>query len=122
LSNLNVYTVCGQLGDARVKGAEGEEGLVTEPRENPALGDLHGDFDLRFVPRFRRPRRQDGGAVVLGELLVRALRAGFVSTGEDDVALERSHTTALVTPLKKAKARAWLAIQLGTCWVRVAWA
>jgi hypothetical protein len=31
-----------------------------------------------------------------------------------------SQTTALVTPPKKAKARAWLAIQSGTCWVRVA--
>jgi hypothetical protein len=34
--------------------------------------------------------------------------------------LSWSHTSAVVTPPKKARARVWLAIQSGTCWVRVA--
>ena len=35
-----------QLGDARVEGGEGEEGLVAEAGEDPPLDDLHGDFDF----------------------------------------------------------------------------
>ena len=48
-----------QLGDPGVQRGQGEEGLVPQPRENPAFGDLHGDFDLRFVAGFRRARRDD---------------------------------------------------------------
>jgi hypothetical protein len=59
-----------------------------QPRQDPALRDLHGDLDLRFVPRFGRPGRQDGGAVVGGELLVGALQAGLIATRHDDAALE----------------------------------
>jgi hypothetical protein len=58
-----------QLGDAGVEGGEGEEGLVPEPGEDPPFGDLDRDFDFRFVPRFRRARGQDDGAVVLGEVV-----------------------------------------------------
>jgi hypothetical protein len=80
-----------QLGDAGIERPEGKEGLVAEPRQDPPLGDLHGHLDLRLVPRAGRPRRQDGGAVVGGEFLVRALQARFVAAGEDDAALELSH-------------------------------
>src|SRR5712691_1693376 len=38
-----------ELGDPRVEGGEGEEGLVPEAGEDPPLRDLHGDFDLRLV-------------------------------------------------------------------------
>jgi hypothetical protein len=62
-----------QLGDARVEGAERKERLVAESRHDPPLGDLHRDLDFGFVPRFGRARRQDGGAVVGGEFLVRPL-------------------------------------------------
>jgi hypothetical protein len=61
---------------------------VAEPRQDPPLGDLHGHFDLRFIPRASGPRRQNGGAVVGSEFLVRALQAGFVAAGEDDPAPE----------------------------------
>ena len=77
-----------QLGDAGVERPEGKEGLVAKPRQDPPLGDLHGHFDLRLVPRARGPRRQDGGAVVGGKFLVRALQARLVAAGEDDAALE----------------------------------
>ena len=53
-----------QLGDARVQRGEREEGLVAQPREDPALGDLHGDLDLGLVARLRRARRQDRRPVV----------------------------------------------------------
>ena len=77
-----------QLGDAGVEGGEGEEGHVAEAGEDPALHDLHADFRLGLVPGLRRPRGQDHGAVVLGELLVGALHAGLVATREGDTALE----------------------------------
>ena len=69
-----------QLGDARVERGEGEEGLVAQPGEDPALDDLHGDFDLRPCPAAARagPGRIDG-AVVLRELLVGALQPGLVA-------------------------------------------
>jgi hypothetical protein len=38
-----------ELGDARVERGEREEGLVAEAREDPALHDLHSDFDLRLI-------------------------------------------------------------------------
>ena len=46
---------------------------MPQPRENPALGDLDGDFDLRLVARFRRSRRDDRRAVVPRPVRVRPL-------------------------------------------------
>jgi hypothetical protein len=46
---------------------------VAQPRENPALGDLDGDFDLRFVTRLRRPRGDDRRAVVARPVRIRPL-------------------------------------------------
>ena len=77
-----------QLGDPGVEGGEGEEGLVAEAGEDPPLGDLDGDFDLRLVPGLRRPRGQDDGAVVLREFLVGPLHARLVAARHDDAALE----------------------------------
>ena len=110
-----------QLGDAGVERGEGEEGLVAQAGEDPALDDLHRHLDLRLVARVRRPRGQDHRAVVLGELLVGALQAGLVAARDGDAALELvADHGAPVTPPKNSKARWWLAIQSGTCWVRVA--
>src|SRR5712691_755191 len=77
-----------ELGDPRVEGGEGEEGLVTEAGEDPPLRDLHGDFDLRLVSGLRRERRQDDGAVVLREVVVGPLQARLVAAGDHDAALE----------------------------------
>jgi len=77
-----------ELGDPRVERSEGEEGLVTEAGEDPALRDLDRHFDLRLVARFRRPGGQNHRAVVLGEFLVGALQAGLVAARDDDPALE----------------------------------
>jgi high-affinity K+ transport system ATPase subunit B len=66
-----------------------------------------------------RPGRQDGGAAVRGEFFVRALQARLVAARHDHAALELiAHDGAGDAP-KNAKARVWLAIQSGTCWVRV---
>ena len=36
--------------------AQREEGLVTQPREDPPLRDLHGDLDLGLIACVRRAR------------------------------------------------------------------
>ncbi len=77
-----------ELGDPRVEGGEGEEGLVTEAGEDPPLRDLHGDFDLRLVSGLRWPRRQDDGAVVQREFVIGPLHARLVAARDDDAALE----------------------------------
>ena len=51
----------------RVELTEGEEAPVPETGQDPALDHLHGNFDLRLVPGFSGPCRQDGGVVMLGE-------------------------------------------------------
>ena len=61
---------------------------MAEPREDPPFGDQHAGLDLRLVAGLRRPRRQDGGAVVRRELFVGALQARLVAAGYDDAALE----------------------------------
>ena len=56
--------------------------------EDPALRDLHADLDLRLVARVRRPRRQHHRAVVLRQLLVRALDPRLVAARRRHAALE----------------------------------
>jgi hypothetical protein len=51
-------------------------------------GDLDGDLDLRFVAGTPGPGGEDDGVVVLRELLVGALDARLVATGDGDAALE----------------------------------
>ena len=52
-------------GVGPVQGAEREEGLVVDPRQDPALYDLYGDLDLGLVPEFSRTSRNHGGVVGL---------------------------------------------------------
>src|SRR5205814_5100063 len=48
-----------QLADALVERVQREERLVTQPCEDPALGDLHADLDLGLVTWRARARGQD---------------------------------------------------------------
>ena len=48
------YPARRELGDPRVEGGEGEEGLVAEAGEDPPLHDLDRHFDFRFIPWLRR--------------------------------------------------------------------
>ena len=68
-----------QLADPGVQRGEREEGLMAQPREDPALGDLDGHFDFGFVARFRRSRRQNRRRVVRRPLFVRPLEDRFVA-------------------------------------------
>ena len=76
------------LFDRRVQGPEAEERLVAEPGEYPPLGQEYCGLHGGFVPRFPRPRRDDNGAVVGGQILVGPIDARLVAAGTRDGALE----------------------------------
>ena len=59
-----------QRSNALISFGEGEEGVVTQPGEDPALHDLHAHFCLGFVLGLVGPGREDGHLIVLGQLLV----------------------------------------------------
>lgn len=84
----SIVEVGRQFGDALVERVQAAEGLVAEVRQNPPLGDLHGDLDLGLVARMQRARRQDGRAVVRRQLLVGALDARLVPARRRHAALE----------------------------------
>jgi hypothetical protein len=83
-----VVEIVEELGDPLVQRADCEEGLVSEPGEDPALDDQHARFDLGLVPRTGGSRRQDCCPVVAGKLLVRPLDPGLVTTREGDRRLQ----------------------------------
>ena len=68
-----------ELADARVQRRERKEGLMPEPREDPALRHLDADFRLRFITRLGRSRGDDRRAVVCRPLFVGALEDRFVA-------------------------------------------
>src|SRR6266540_5930097 len=77
-----------QLGDPRVECREGEEGLVAQAGEDPPGDHQNARLHFGLVSWFSWPRGQDDGAVVLREVVVRALHAGLIAAGDDDPALE----------------------------------
>ncbi len=54
---------------------------MPQPREDPALGDLHRDFDFGVVALLGRSRRQNGRRVVSRPLFVRPLEDRLVTAG-----------------------------------------
>ena len=56
--------------------------------DDPTLGDLHADFDLRLVAGFVGPRGYERGAVVRRHLLVGGVDVGFVAMSGGDAGLE----------------------------------
>ncbi|MCR4340524.1 MAG: hypothetical protein NUW01_11655, partial [Gemmatimonadaceae bacterium] len=74
--------------DCGVQVPEREERLVPQHREDPPLGDLHTDFDLRFVFRMRRAGRQNDGAVVVGQLGIRPVDLRLVVIRRGHTALQ----------------------------------
>jgi hypothetical protein len=61
---------------------------MAQARQDPALRDLHGHFDFRFVPRLGRSRRQNDRAVVRGPFFVGALENRLVATRVTDPRLQ----------------------------------
>ena len=52
---------------------------MPQRRQYPALDNTHGVFDLRFVARFSRPGGQDGDAVMLRHLVIRAIEIRLIA-------------------------------------------
>ena len=68
-----------QLGDGHVELGQREEAPVPQPRQDPALHDLHAHLHLALVLRLVGACGQDRHAVVLGELGSGALQLRRVS-------------------------------------------
>jgi hypothetical protein len=43
--------ISNQLADGAIQFGQGEEAAVAQPRQNPALHNLHADLDFRLVAR-----------------------------------------------------------------------
>src|SRR5690606_31929388 len=69
-----------------VKAGQGEEGLVTQARHDPALDNLHRHFGFGLVLRFIRPGGHYGNAIVGRQLLVSRVDIRFVAMGLADTA------------------------------------
>ena len=74
--------------DCLVEGGEREEAAVAQARQNPSPDDLDPDFDLGFVARPIRPRRDDGGAVMAGEIGIGPVDHRLVKAGPGDAGLQ----------------------------------
>ena len=88
LAERPVIQLVEQFADGHVQFFEREELAMAQRRHDPALGHLHGIFDLGFVSRLVRPRGHDAEAavqreVVIGRIQIRivAMRLGHAGLG-----------------------------------------
>jgi hypothetical protein len=73
-----------QLCDGHVELGQAEEAPVAQPRQDPALDDLHADFHLGLVARAAWPSREHRHVVVRRELLDQPTGDGVVAVGPGD--------------------------------------
>ena len=79
-----VIELADQLADRLVQLGQGEEPLVAQPGEDPALHDLDADLDLRLVARLVRPRRNHRRAVMRRHVGVGSVDRRLVEAGLGD--------------------------------------
>jgi len=89
--------------EGRIDLSEGEEGVVPEPRENPALHDLPPDLHLGLIPGLGSARRDDGKAIMLREGRIGAIDLGFIAMGSDHGRFEVIGDDALGDPTESRK-------------------
>lgn len=77
-----------QHADRRVEFGQGEEPLVSQPGQDPALDDLDANLDLGLVTRFAGSGRQDRRAVVRRHLGIGPVHHRLVEAGAGDPGLE----------------------------------
>jgi hypothetical protein len=63
---------------------EGEEGVVPEAGQHPALHDLDADFHLGLIPWPSRAGGDHGEAIVLGEVRIGPIQLGFITVNSGD--------------------------------------
>lgn len=78
-----------QQRDGCIEFAKREELAVAQHRQDPAFDYLHADFDLGFVLGLARASRQDGDAVMLGQIAVAGVDIRLVT-------VRFSHATAQI--------------------------
>ena len=81
-----------QLDEERViaslRAASEKKRRLPQARQDPAPDDLDPDFDLGFVARLIGPRRNDGGAVMAGEIGIGPVDHRLVKAGLGDAGLQ----------------------------------
>ena len=77
-----------QGADAVVGLGQGEEAVVAQARQYPALDDLHADLRLGFVFGFVGACRQDGHLIMGGQLLIAGVEFGVITAGAADATFE----------------------------------
>ena len=87
-SQRSIVQIDKKTADRLVEGGEREEAAVPQARQNPSTDNLDPHLDFSFVPRMIRPRRQDGGAVVAGEIGIGAVDHRLVEARPRDAGLE----------------------------------
>ncbi len=75
------------LANRLIEFSEAEERPIAQRGQDPALGYQDVGFDLGFVAWLAGAGRDDHRAVVLGQLLIRAVDPGLVAAGLGDPAL-----------------------------------
>ena len=70
-----------QLTDGRIEFGQGEEGPVTQHRQDPALDHQYPGFYLGLVTRATDTGRQYRDAIMGGHVLVGGIGIGFITMG-----------------------------------------
>jgi hypothetical protein len=77
-----------QLTNGLVGLGQAREDSVAQPRQQPALGDQHADFDFRLIPRFRGSGRDYCAAIVSSHIQVGGVNVGLVAVRLGDAGLQ----------------------------------
>ncbi len=77
-----------QHANGGIEFRQGEEALIAQAGQDPALRDLHGDLNLGLVLRASWSGRQDRGAVMAGHLGVGSVETWIVAIGVGHGGLE----------------------------------
>jgi len=83
-----VVQLLDQHGNRAVQLGQGEEPLMAQPRQDPALHHLHADLDLGLVARLVGAGRHNRRAVVPRHLAIRPVHRRLVKAGAGDAGLE----------------------------------
>ena len=83
-----VIHLSAQLPDRRVEFYQREESPVAQTGQNPALHDLDGHLGLGLILGFIGPGREDGSAVMVGQLGIGGIDLRRVAVGSRNSRLE----------------------------------
>ena len=73
---------------AGVQRGQREEASMAQAGQHPSADNLHANLHLRLVARLVGPGRDDGRAVVAGQIGIGAVDQGLVEAGPSDAGAE----------------------------------